>query len=422
MKRCLHVICAMTVLVVVAAGNVYANPGPFDGREFKGRIAFSSDGNYNDEDDWGAFPVAVALLDAFGVTDKLVHVDYCNILARNDTRFYREMTASVLGAAERFGVPRSVLFDCQKDLDAAIASITRAIDASSADDPLYYVLAGPMEVPFRGIVRSKPDKRKYVYCISHSAWNDGYTRSDRLLHAHNKRDVIPSGINWIQVKDGNRNLAHPGGVGKRSTPQQWRLHHWLRDSEDSRLRWIFSRLEAERRADISDSTMTYFLLTGDEDADLAKLERVLDGKQFPPPVDPRAEVRIEAENFLTLEHCEVEHSSDQRISHRLSVKLTGASGRIATPFCQPYTAPHARYNIDVRYFDRAGGGCRFALYVNGVQQGDAWRAGQDAGAWKTHRIPGVTVSHGDNIAIHVDADGGELGKLDYVQLHHARPA
>ena len=29
---------------------------------FQGRIALSHDGNFNDEDDWGAFPVAVACL------------------------------------------------------------------------------------------------------------------------------------------------------------------------------------------------------------------------------------------------------------------------------------------------------------------------------------------------------------------------
>jgi len=46
-------------------------------------------------------------------------------------------------------------------------------------------------------------------------------------------------------------------------------------------------LEAEGRADISDATMTYFLLTGDEDADLAKLKSLLDDKKLPAPIDPR---------------------------------------------------------------------------------------------------------------------------------------
>jgi hypothetical protein len=311
MKRNVEIVFTAAIVILSLGSKVYAYSGPFDGKNFEGRIAFSSDGNYNDEDDWGAFPVAAAMLDAFGVTDKLVHVDYSNILAENDPRFYKEMAESVLGSAERYNIPRSILFDCQKDLDGAIESIKNAINASSADDPLYYVLAGPMEVPYLGIEKSDPVKRKYVYCISHSRWNDGYTSSDRALHNHNKRDVIPSGINWIQVKDGNRNLAHPGGVGRKSTPEQWRLYHWLRDSRDARLNWIFTRLEAELRADISDSTMTYFLLTGDEDADLTKLKGLLDDKKIPAPTDPRKQVRLEAENFLALDNFAVEQRNDR---------------------------------------------------------------------------------------------------------------
>jgi hypothetical protein len=147
MKSFIKLTCTALMLVFFCASNLYPNSGPFDGKNFKGRIAFSSDGNYNDEDDWGAFPVAIAILDSFGVKDKLIHVDYNNILAWNDPRFYREMNESVLGSAKRYEISRSILFDCQKDLDGAIESIKNAINASSADNPLYYVLAGPMEVP-----------------------------------------------------------------------------------------------------------------------------------------------------------------------------------------------------------------------------------------------------------------------------------
>jgi hypothetical protein len=198
-ERYMKIARAAAILIVLfSASNLYPHSGPFDGKTFKGRIAFSSDGNYNDGDDWGAFPVAIAILDTFGVAGRLVHVDYSNILAKNDPRFYSEMAESVLGSAERYDISRSILFDCQKDSAGAVESIKNVINASSADNPLYYVLAGPMEVPFRGIEKSDPDKRKYVYCISHSRWNDGYTSSDRALHSHNKRDVIPSGINWIR--------------------------------------------------------------------------------------------------------------------------------------------------------------------------------------------------------------------------------
>jgi hypothetical protein len=416
MKHSWTTLAAITTLCL-SVFDVQAHSGPFDGKTFKGRIAFSSDGNFNDEDDWGAFPVAAAILDAFGVTDKLVHVDYNNILPANDPRFYREMTESVLGAAERFNIPRSIMFDCQKDLDGAVESITRAINASSDDNPLYYVLAGPMEVPFRGIEKSDPAKRKYVYCISHSGWNDGYTRGEQNLHIHNKRDVIPSGINWIQVRDGNRELAHPGGVGKKSTPEQWKLYHWLRDSSDPRLRWIFTRLEAELRADISDSTMTYFLLTGVESANLTQVKSLLDEKNIPSIIEQREIVRIEAENFVTLTDYDVEHAHDRNASHRLSVKSTGGdSGWIETPLNQPYMADQGRYNIDIRYFDAKDNRSRISLFVNGRQQGDTCRTRGRGRSWTTFTVPDVSVRTGDLIAIETKADSGAPAKLDYVEL------
>ena len=416
MKHCLVIACTTAILIHAASTNLCARSGPFDGKAFQGRIAFSSDGNFNDEDDWGAFPVAVAILDAFGATDRLVHVDYNNILQSNDPRFHKEMTASVLGAAERYKIRPSILFDCQKDLDGAVESIRSAINASAPDDPLYFVLAGPMEVPLRGIEKSDPARRKYVYCISHSVWNDGYTRTDQALHTRNKRDVIPSGIHWIQVKDGNRNLAHPGGVARESAPAQWRLYEWLRDSRDARLRWIFTRLEAEQRCDISDATMTYFLLTGDEEADLAKLKSLLDDKEIPAPIQPRKEVRIEAENFRDFENYQVDFRNDRDASHRAGVRLSKSGpGRIRTPLDQPYTAASGRYNVDVRYFDDGRG--EYRLSVNGKQQGDGWRAAGGGQGWMTKALSDIFVSTGDELMVEVRGGGGAGGRLDYLQLN-----
>ena len=64
MKRYIQIACALALITHFCASNLQSHPGPFDGKSFKGRIAFSSDGNYNDEDDWGAFPTAIAILDS----------------------------------------------------------------------------------------------------------------------------------------------------------------------------------------------------------------------------------------------------------------------------------------------------------------------------------------------------------------------
>ena len=47
--------------------------------------------------------------------------------------------------------------------------------------------AGPMQVPVMGILKSSPEKQKHVYCISHSRWNDGFSR---YKYTHTKRDVM----------------------------------------------------------------------------------------------------------------------------------------------------------------------------------------------------------------------------------------
>jgi len=81
---------------------------------------------------------------------------------------------SVLGAARLHGYDLARFFDDRRDLDGAIASLVRAINASTADDPLYFIIAGPMEVPQRALQQADPRALPHVYCISHSNWNDGF--------------------------------------------------------------------------------------------------------------------------------------------------------------------------------------------------------------------------------------------------------
>src|SRR5262249_3907364 len=146
--------------------------GPFFGGKFRGRIAYSADGNHNDPDDWAASPVALAIFAESGVKDRLVHFHYNCILPETNAEWEKTHADSVLGAAKHYGYDRSVFFDCRQQLDQAVAALTKEINASSADDPLYFIVAGPMEVPCMAIERSQPDKRQFVYCISHSRWND----------------------------------------------------------------------------------------------------------------------------------------------------------------------------------------------------------------------------------------------------------
>jgi hypothetical protein len=391
---------------------------PYGANGFQGRIALSHDGNFNDEDDWGAFPVVIAILDAVGVKDKLVHIEYNNIIQANDDRFEREMTASVQGVVERYGIPSSILHNCRTNLDSAIDSIKTVVNASSRENPLYYVLAGPMDVPYRGILAADQAKRQYVYCISHSSWNDGYGK--RRIEGRSKRDVISLGIKWIQVRPGNL-LAYSGIPGTKSTPAQWALFHWMLDSRDERLRWLFTRLEAEERCDVSDATMTYFLLTGDEQCDPKKLAALLDKKQKPEIVAIRSTIRLEAENFTVLENG-APATVGKQVSQNVIVRMSDApKGRIRTELQEIYAAQSGRYDVGIQYRDASNGAAAYGLRINGVSQGDAWKASVDDNAWKSHTVKGVFLSQGDVIEVEVLGDSNDRGELDFVQLMYLGP-
>ena len=173
--RCAVVIACLAVPLVPAppCGGAETT-GPYESGTFKGRIAYSCDGNHNDPDDWAASPVALAIVAACGAKDRLVHFDYNRILPKTDPEWEKTHADSVLGAVERYGYDTSVFHDCRKDLEGAVASIARAVNDSSADNPLYFIVAGPVEVPVLGIKQADPARRRFVYCVSHSAWSDGF--------------------------------------------------------------------------------------------------------------------------------------------------------------------------------------------------------------------------------------------------------
>lgn len=399
--------------MIIAAGTlVWAGPGPFDGKNFKGRIAWSCDGNHNDEDDWAASPVALAIFAGFGVKDRLIHYDYNNILPKTDPAWEKQHETSIVGAIERYGYNRAIFHNVRKDLDAAVNSIVRAINESSAKNPLFFVLAGPMQVPFMGIEKSDPEKRKYVYCISHSRWNDGFAPA--YTFPYNKRAVIPTGVRWIQITDQNRRLS-TSRFGRPATPEEWAPWSWMRDSPVENVRFLWERMRATTRADCSDAGMAYFLVSGDEEGDITKLRELLEKRNPPAPLDPRPYVRLEAENFLTLDNYVLE-DTDRQASHRLNVKLAGGSkGRISVPFDQPYTAVRARYDVEVRYLPETSGVCRYTLMVNGRRQGKSWQstAGKE---WQSESFPGITVKSGDPITVESECEAGGTGRLDYLHL------
>lgn len=413
MKAGIASLSAAVLTLACTATVLRAAEGPFDGRGFKGRIAYSSDGNFNDEDDWAASPVALAIFAEYGVKARLVHFDYNSILTATDPAWEQQHETSVLGAVEQYGYNPSLFYNCRKNLDQAVESIRNAVNASSAASPLYFIIAGPMEVPYLGILKSDPEKRKHVYAISHSRWNDGYEK--RFSFRHNKRDVIALGVHWVQIADQNRYLS-TSPFGRPAREQEWLAWHWMRDARDPKVRFLWDRMKSTGRADCSDAGMAWFLLTGEETARPAHLKRLLETRVPLGPLGERDSIRIEAENFTVLDQYEVEFRDDRGASHRVNVALTGAAGQIRTTFEQPYSAPSGRYDVEVRYQAEDGAPFELTLLVNGTARGTPWNTAGEEPGWRSRTIPGIRIQAGDEIAVRAQAGSGARARLDSVQL------
>jgi hypothetical protein len=233
------------------------------------RIAIDADGNYNDPDDWAATPLELALLASRGLQSKLVHYSWANIIGPNDLNFYAEMTTSTLGAADRFGFDRAKFFDCQNDLQSAITSLKDEINASTAEDRLFILALGPMEVLWRAVNASASAKRRYVTVISHTKWNANKTYPPTMTHT--RADVEALGVKWIQIMNQNTRLYTRNADGS----SNWSPWFWLRDAAEPRLRWIYDRMRATGKADASDAGVAYYLLTNDQNATPFRLRNLL---------------------------------------------------------------------------------------------------------------------------------------------------
>jgi hypothetical protein len=213
-----------------------------------GRIAISHDGA-QDPDDILAAPLECAMIHAAGLGPKLVHFDYMDQVGKGSRD---AMEQSCLEAARRFRLNRDIFFNCQTQLNAAIANFAKEGNKSTESDPLWFACAGPMEVPWRMIMAVDPDKRKFIHCVSHSRHNENNTKGDELKHTWH--DLAKLGVVLHQIRDGNRNWN--------TDPSEW---SWLKDSSNPDYRWLYDQKRFKKKGkvfDASDAICVYWIITG----------------------------------------------------------------------------------------------------------------------------------------------------------------
>jgi hypothetical protein len=219
-----------------------------------GRIAFSSDGNQHDKDDWGATAMSLAMLHYAGLGDKLVHYDHSNHMGNNNARWEQKMIESAKGGATRFGLDTTIVFNAQTEAEKAIANFKKQAEMSSKSNPLWFICAGPMEMPYRALSAVKKSKLKYVYCISHSTWNEKHNDAENYHTWEDMKRDFPQ-VTFYNIIDQNSS----DGVDDFNTPDyKW---FWLKNSTNPNWQWLFA-MDDKKGYDVSDAGMTWWLITG----------------------------------------------------------------------------------------------------------------------------------------------------------------
>ncbi|MFC2081284.1 hypothetical protein ACFLR8_03650 [Bacteroidota bacterium] len=241
------------------------------------RIGWSSDGNLNDEDDWAATAMALAIFAKMEWQDKLVHFDYNNRLDRSHEWKEIENYESTIGGAQRFGFNQEFFFDDQRQLEASIEHAKEEINKSHEGSKFWYVQAGPFEVAYQALLRADPEKRQYCILVSHSEVNEvsGKWKLEDGSPSHGKDECVALGATFFFTT--NQYMEKFGG--KRY--KRWDLVEWMKNSPCEEYRWVYSRFQETAKhkdggLDASDGGMAFVLATGDLDGNFSpKLKDLL---------------------------------------------------------------------------------------------------------------------------------------------------
>ena len=273
----------------------------------KGRIAVSSDGNEHDHDDWAATPLTLAMIASQGLQDRLVVYTFSDHIwgsnqevAQLDLEIdgmtaYDHMRASALGGKKWFQFDNSRFVCAVDNANVAYRAMCDAINASSEDNPLFILAAGPMQVVGEALNMSDMAKRKFVTVISHSGWNNNHADEaysyndaewikaigdvswdnhtgwtfDEMRQAFGS--AVGGSVRFVQIADQNGGKGYDGFCAAKEK------FEWIKSSaaRNNKLykpgswEWLYSRIatcekEQGKSFDPSDAGLAFFLLTGIE--------------------------------------------------------------------------------------------------------------------------------------------------------------
>ena len=228
-----------------------------------GRIAIVADGNSPDPDDLGGTAISIALLKASGLEDRLVHYSHSCDLVRDDRisekaekeRHHLMQVACDMTARRWGGFGNLTFYDAIWQKDETINDLCWAINASTANDPLWIIEAGEPDIIGMALKKTPKEKHQYVKVVTHHPANDN------AGDFYTWQQILDFGIEEVRIPDQNINL--------KLDHEQW---DWAKNHSDPRIRliWTIGNIAEldnivnfqKGKWDCSDAGMVLYWITG----------------------------------------------------------------------------------------------------------------------------------------------------------------
>ena len=229
----------------------------------KGRIAIVADGNSPDPDDLGGTAISIALLRSAGLEDRLVHYSHSCDLVRDDRisekaekeRHHLMQVACDMTARRWGGFEQLTFYDALWQKEETINDLAWAINASTADDPLWIIEAGEPDIIGMALKITPTEKHQFVKVVTHHPANDN------AGDYYTWQQILDFGIEEVRIPDQNINL--------KVDIEQW---DWAKNHQDPRIRliWTIGNLAEidnivnfqKGKWDCSDAGMILYWITG----------------------------------------------------------------------------------------------------------------------------------------------------------------
>lgn len=255
----IYIIYLLVSLIIAeyATTLIDINPPP-------GRIAIVADGNSPDPDDLGATAVSIALLRATGLEERLVHYSHSCDLVRKGPRISERaeierhalMQSSCDVTARRWGgFEKLSFYDTKWQMDETINDLSKAINASTEDDPLWIIEAGEPDIIGLALDAAQKEKHKFIKVLTHHPANDD------AGDFYTWQQILDFGIEEVRIPDQNINL--------KVDLVEW---DWAKEHPDSRIQqlWLQGKIAEvddvvafqKGKWDCSDAGMIFYWITG----------------------------------------------------------------------------------------------------------------------------------------------------------------